>query len=117
MKKKQKALPLGVRFISPADFGLALGMQNGGVQVMEITTDSPFAKYGVKDGDVITSIDDVVADSIPAFRRQLRRQLRWGVLAESVVLHISRGNERITRIVFLDGIPLSTAPAPREVRP
>jgi hypothetical protein len=76
--QKQQALPFGVRFVSPADFGLELAAQNGGMQVLGITPDSPFAKYGVKDGDVITAIDEVAADSIPAFRRQLRR----GTLAE-----------------------------------
>lgn len=112
IREKQKSLSFGVRFLDPVDFGLILAAQNGGVQVMGIRSDSPFARYGVKDGDVITVIDDVTTDSIPQFRRQLRR----GVLAESVVLRIRRGNERITRIVFLDGIPLPAAPPPREAK-
>jgi hypothetical protein len=110
VREKQAALPFGVRFLDPAEFGLVLSAQNGGVQVMGISPDSPFARYDVKDGDVITSIDDVAADTVATFRRQLRR----GVLAESVFLRIQRGRQSITRIVFLDGIPLPVAPVPRE---
>jgi hypothetical protein len=109
VKEKQKALPFGVRFVSPGDFGLEVAAQNGGIQIMGITSDSPFAKFGVKDADVIVSIDGVEAKSILSFSHQLRQ----GVLRESVILRIRRGSERITRIVFLDDIPLPTAPAPR----
>jgi hypothetical protein len=112
VREKRKALPYGIRFVSPNDFGIEVAAQNGGVQIMGLTPDSPFAKHGVKDADVIVRIDDVEADSVATFSHQLRR----GVLRESVVLHIQRGKERITRIVFLDGIPLPAAPAPRELR-
>lgn len=110
VKEKQKALPFGVRFLDPAEFGLELAAQNGGVQVMGITPDSPFAKYGIEDTDIITKIDDTDVTTLPAFRRALRR----GVIRESVVLHVRRGDKRLTRIVFLDGVPLPVAPAPRE---
>jgi hypothetical protein len=116
VRENQKEPPLGIRFLSPKDFGLDVAVQNGGVQVMGVTPDSPFAKFGVADADVIVTIDDVRADSLPAFRRQLRR----GVLKESVTLGIRRGNERLTRIVFLEGVPepaRPVAPPPREVRP
>jgi hypothetical protein len=112
VKEKQKALPFGVRFVSPADFGLEIAPRKDGVRVTKIDPDSPFAKYGVKGDDVITKIDDADADSVTTFRHQLRR----GILRESVVLRINRGGERISRIVFLDGIPLPAAPPPRQVR-
>lgn len=114
VREKQKELPFGVRFLDPAEFGLTLAAQNGGVQVVGLRSDSPFARFGVEDGDIITSIDDVKADTIPAFRRALRA----GVLRESVVLRITRAGKPITRIIFLDGVPdfSRTAPPPREVK-
>lgn len=115
VRENQKELPLGIRFVSAADFGLEVAVQNGGVQIVGITPDSPFAKFGVADADVIVTVDGVRADSLPAFRRLLRK----GILKESVTLGIRRGNDRLTRIVFLDGIPDSArpvAPPPRPVR-
>ena len=88
-------------------------MVKGGLNLTKVADWSPFAKYGVQEGDVVTKIDDVAADSIPAFRRQLRQ----GIIRESVILHITRGVEKTTRIVFLDGIPLAPAPMPRAVKP
>jgi hypothetical protein len=112
VREKQKSLPFGVRFLDPEEFGLMLAAQKDGVKVNTITKDSPFAKYGVELGDIITSIDDVKATSVPVFRRQLRQ----GLLRESVVLRIQRGNANLTRVVFLDDIPLPVAPIPREVK-
>ena len=109
VREHQAALPLGIKFVDPKEFGLDLALQNGGVQVMAITKESPFAKFGVEDADVITRIDDVVPKSLPDFRRALRR----GVIRESVILHIKRDKKNLTRIVFLDGIPVPLAPPPR----
>jgi hypothetical protein len=104
----EPVLPFGVRFLDPAEFGLDLAAQNGGVQVMGIEPWSPFARYGVADGDVITAVDDAEPRTLPDFRRALRR----GVIRESVVLTIRRGGQRLARVVYLDGIP-SVAPPPR----
>jgi hypothetical protein len=104
--------PFGVRFLDPAEFGLALAAQNGGVQVMGVEPWSPFARYGVEDGDIITAVDDAEPRTLPEFRRALRR----GVIRESVVLTVRRGNQRLARVVYLDGIP-AVAPPPREVPP
>jgi S1-C subfamily serine protease len=115
VKENQKTPPFGIRFLSPTDFGLDVAVQNGGTQVMGITPDSPFAKFGVADADVILTIDGEPATSLQTFRRQLRK----GILKESVTLTIRRNNQRITRIVFLDGVPdlaRPVAPPPREVR-
>lgn len=113
VKEHQKQLPFGIRFLDPKDFGLELAAQNGGVQVMGIEPWSPFARYGVEDADVIRVIDGVDATDISTFRRALRR----GVIRESVVLRIRRGDKDLTRIVFLDGIPVPTTPPPREATP
>jgi hypothetical protein len=105
-----KELPFGVRFVDPArDFGLALDAVKGGLKVSTLADWSPFAKYGVRAGDVVTRIGDVEPPTAVDFRRQLRR----GIVAESVLLHLRRGDEKLTRIVFFDGIPLPSAPMPR----
>ncbi len=109
VREHQAALPFGIKFVDPKEFGLDLAMQNGGVQVMAITKESPFAKFGVEDADVITKIDEVTPKSLADFRRALRR----GVIRESVILHIKRAGKDLTRIVFLDGIPVPLAPPPR----
>ena len=112
VREHQAALPFGIKFVDPREFGIELALQNGGVQVMGITKESPFAKFGVEDADVITKIDDVTPKSVADFRRALRR----GVIRESVILHINRDGKNLTRIVFLDGIPVPLAPPPRQVR-
>jgi S1-C subfamily serine protease len=112
VREHQTSLPFGIRFLEPEEFGLALVAQKDGVKVNALTLDSPFAEYGVEAGDLITSIDDVKAHSLPEFRRQLRR----GLIAESVVLRVRRGERDLTRIVFLGDIPLPTAPAPRKAK-
>jgi hypothetical protein len=111
IRENQRSLPFGVKFLDPREFGLELAVQNGGIQVIELGKDSPFAKYGVQEEDVISSIDNISASSIATFRRQLRK----GIVTGYVTLRIRRGNISISRIVFLDGIPTPTAPAPREI--
>jgi hypothetical protein len=112
VREREPALPFGIRFLDPAEFGLALAAQNGGVQVMGVEPWSPFARYGVADGDIITAVDDAEPRTLPEFRRALRR----GVIRESVVLTVRRGDRRLARVVYLDGIP-SVAPPPREAKP
>jgi hypothetical protein len=115
IKDQQKALPFGVRFLDPKEFGLELAAAKGGLTITKLAGWSPFAKHGVQEGDVLTKVNDVVADTVPAFRRELRRS----ILLESAVLHLRRGDEKLARVVFLDGIPTDparTAPPPREAR-
>ena len=107
--ENRSSLPFGIKFVDPKEFGLDLALQNGGVQVMGISKESPFAKFDVEDADVITKIDEVTPRSLADFRRALRR----GVIRESVILHIKRGGKDLTRIVVLDGIPVPLAPPPR----
>lgn len=109
VKEKQADPLFGVQFLRPEEFRMEVAAQNGGVQVMKIAADSPFARYGVEDADVITAANGVDTPTVAAFRRELRR----GVVAESMALTIRRGTERLTRIVFLDGVPPPIAPAPR----
>jgi hypothetical protein len=113
VREGRTSLPFGIRFLDPAEFGLTLAGDKGGVRVSAVAADSPFARHGVEAGDLIAAIDDVKGPSIPAFRRQLRR----GVLAESVVLTIRRADRALTRIVFLDGVPEPAVPMPRAAKP
>ena len=109
VKERQRDLPFGIRFFQHEEFGLEIAVQDGALQFSKVGEESPFAKFGVEDADVITKIDEVVPKSLPDFRRALRR----GVIRESVILHIKRDKKDITRIVFLDGIPVPLAPPPR----
>jgi hypothetical protein len=116
VQEKVTERPFGVRFLDPREFGLELAAEKGGLRVAKLADWSPFARYGVREGDVVTKVNDVAADSAPAFRRELRRS----ILIESVVLHLRRGDETLARIVFLDGIPTDPArlaPPPRKVPP
>jgi hypothetical protein len=100
--KNQKALPFGIKFLDPSDFGLEVAARNDEVQVVKIDKDSIFAKYGLEVGDVIFSIDLVPITSVQEFRRHLRR----GVLAESAMLRVKRNGEMLTRFVYFDGVPV-----------
>lgn len=115
VKQRQKALPFGVRFLDPKEFGLDLAADKGGLRVAGLAAWSPFAGHDLREGDVIVKINGVAADTVPAFRRELRRS----VILESAVLHVRRGGETLGRVVFLDGIPTDparVAPPPREVK-
>lgn len=118
IKERVAEAPFGVRFLDPGrDFGLELEPRDGGLRVTRVADWSRFAKYDVREGDVITRINEVAADTAPAFRRELRR----GVVQEWAAVHIRRGGEKMARIVFLDGLPTDPAriaPPPREaIRP
>jgi hypothetical protein len=116
VREHQALLPFGLRFFDPADLGADLGVQDGGVRVRGLAAWSPLTAYGVAAGDVIVAIDDVPATTLPAVRRQLRR----GLVAESSVLQLRRGENKLIRVVFFDGIPVPptpTAPAPHEPNP
>src|SRR5207249_1495139 len=86
VKERQKQLPFGVRFLDPKEFGLDLAADKGGLKVAGLAGWSPFAAYGLREGDVIARVNGAAADSLPAFRRELRRS----VLRESAVLHVRR---------------------------
>lgn len=104
MLERQKELPFGVKFIDPKDFGIdATPFFKAGILVRSAAKDSVFAGHDVRPGDLITQANGVRVNSLAAFRRELRR----GVVEESITLHIFRDGETITRIVFLDGVPKS----------
>lgn len=99
--EKVAALSVGIRFTSLDDFGVRAGSADGGVKVAAVEPWSPLARYGVRAGDVVFRVG---FESIRA-PDDLRRALRRGVMEESAVFHLRRGGERLTRVVYLDGIP------------
>lgn len=100
-----KPCPFGVRFVDPAEFGLGLVPQDGGVRLNAVEPWSPFAKCDVRAGDIITAVDGRPTTSATEFRRALRR----GIVRESVVVQLRRSDQRLARVAYLDGVP--TAPA------
>jgi S1-C subfamily serine protease len=94
-------MPYGIRFIAPADFGFRAEPATGGMRVVEVKDGSPLARYGVRAGDLVTRVG-FQATRTPV---GLRRALRQGVMEESAVFHVERGGERLTRVVYLDGVP------------
>jgi hypothetical protein len=101
VREKQKELPFGVKFLDPEEFGLELvSLLRAGVIVKKVAEKSVFASYDVRAGDIIAQANGVHVDSVATFRRQLRR----GVIDESMVLEIVRGGKTVSRIIFLDGI-------------
>jgi hypothetical protein len=110
VQEGRKALPFGVKFVDPREFGLELvGTLRAGAGVNRVEADSVFAKHDVRGGDLITHANGQRVESPTMFRRQLR----LGVLQESLVLHLIRDGKPLARVVYLDGVPLPQAPAPR----
>jgi hypothetical protein len=114
-KLAQPIRPLfGLRFLDLAEFGIELQSLKEGVKVAKVADWSPFAAHDIRAGDVIWSSNDVEVNSPAAFRHQLRR----AILSDYTLLRIQRDGKRLTRIVFLDGIPTDPAdriaPPPRQ---
>lgn len=96
-----KELPFGIRFTAPADFGFRAAPADGGVAVAAVEAWSPLARYDVRPGDVVTRVGFDAVRTPDALRRCLWR----GVFDESAVFHVVRGGARLTRVVYLDGVP------------
>jgi hypothetical protein len=73
--KEKDATPLGIRFFDPAQAGISVEANDGGMRVKESAADKPFARAGVRAGDVVVAIDSTAVPSFEVFRRQLRKHL------------------------------------------
>jgi hypothetical protein len=91
-----KENPFGVRFFQTADVGVELVVKDQAVTVAKLTPGSPLPKYGVEVGDVITQVNDKPAKTL----NDIRRELRYSVVLEAGILHITRGQEKLTRVVY-----------------
>jgi hypothetical protein len=96
-----KGTPFGIRFVTPEEFGFRAAPADGGLAVAAVEAWSPLARYDVRAGDVIARVGLDAVRSADALRRALRR----GLFDESAVFHLARGGERLTRVVYLDGLP------------
>jgi hypothetical protein len=87
------ARPLGfVQFFDPAREGIVVESAASGVRVKAAEEGKPFAKAGLRVGDLITAVDGDAADSPETFRRLLRRG--W-VYAEGLTLRVQRGDNAL----------------------
>ena len=67
---------------------------------------------GLKKGDIITKVGGVAVGSVQSLRKQLRR----GIVRWSAAVEARRGNESISRVVWLDLSSITVAPAPHKVK-
>ncbi|HYH64170.1 MAG TPA: hypothetical protein VD866_05685 [Urbifossiella sp.] len=96
-----KGTPFGIRFVTPAEFGFRAAPADGGLAVAAVEAWSPLARYDVRPGDVVTHVGFDTVRTADALRRALRR----GLTDEAAVFHVVRGVARLTRVVYLDGVP------------
>jgi hypothetical protein len=98
--EKAKTDPLGFRFFRIEDVGVEAVMRPEGLTVTKVLPNSPFSAHDVREGDVVTKVNDTVVNSA----REFRRQVRQSVVAESGVFYLRRGGEDLSRIVYFDGL-------------
>jgi hypothetical protein len=115
IREKWNQIGFGLRFFDIDEFGVEVEVLKEGVKVKRLAPWSPLATHEVRAGDVIRPVNGVDVNSPAAFRHELRR----AISLEYALFRLERGRERLTRIVFLDGIPTDPtariAPPPRTV--
>jgi PDZ domain len=87
----QKGLaPLGgFRFFDPARLGIETAAADGSLRVSKVQAGTPFARAGLKAGDVLVELDKVRVASPDEFRRGLRR----GTVVGHATFSVRRGGE------------------------
>ncbi|MBP3960533.1 PDZ domain-containing protein [Gemmata sp. G18] len=91
-----KENPFGLRFFETADLGAEAALKGQALTIAKLTPGSPLTKYDIREGDVVTRVNDKVIKTANDFRRELR----YSVALEAGIFHITRGNEKINRIVY-----------------
>jgi hypothetical protein len=91
-----KENPFGVRFFETADVGVETAMKGDALTITKLTLGSPLTKYGVQVGDVVRQLNEKAVKTANDFRRELR----YSVALEAGIFHITRGDQKITRIVY-----------------
>jgi S1-C subfamily serine protease len=72
--EENATMPLGfVRFFDPAREGVVVEAAKGGVRVKAVDAAKPFAKAGLRVGDLLTAVQGAAVDSPETFCRLLRR--------------------------------------------
>lgn len=93
--------PFNVRFLDPKEFGLALEVATGGLKVVKVDEQSPFAKQGLKAGDIVTHADDLPMKTVADFRRELRR----GAIDGGLLAHIFRDGKTVPMLFEIPDVP------------
>ena len=74
--KDQATAPFGrLGFLSLREKDILVEPGKGGVRLLDVVAGTPFAKAGLRKGDMITAVDGKAADSEETLRRLLRRSL------------------------------------------
>ncbi len=95
--KQNEPFPLGfVRFFDPAREGVTVEPADGGVRVQGTEVGTPFARAGLRAGDVIMTVAGAASGSPEVFRRLLRRA--W-VGDEAVALQVIRDGKTLQILV------------------
>src|SRR5262249_42636349 len=77
-----QAMPLGfVRFFDPAHEGIAVEAADKAVRIKEVQLGKPFARAGLRAGDVLLTLDGAEVGSGETFRKTLRKLMAEGTEA------------------------------------
>lgn len=96
MKGGVKECPFPVRFFETSDVGVEAALQDGALQITKLTPGSPLTKFGIKEGDIVTRVNEKDIKTANDFRRELR----YSVALEAGIFHITRGDQKTTRVVY-----------------
>ena len=92
-KHPPSAIPLGfIKFFDPSQAGISVEGAKGGVAIKQVAPDKPFARAGLRSGDVPLAIDGTVVPSPESFRRLLRRKLAVG---KDAAFKVRRGEKTL----------------------
>jgi hypothetical protein len=74
--KEKEARPLGfVTFFDPAQLGIKVEKADGGLRVKEAAREKPFARAGLRAGDLVIALDSTPVTDPEVFRRLLRAKV------------------------------------------
>jgi S1-C subfamily serine protease len=90
---ENESVPLGlVKFFEPSSEGLTVEPAKGGVRLKATEAGKPYAKAGLKPGDVITAVNGKPVDSPESFRQAFRRALAEG---DKASFRVRRGDKTL----------------------
>jgi S1-C subfamily serine protease len=96
---KQEATPLGfVKWFDPASVGVVVEKAAGGVKVKQADEGKPFARAGLRAGDLAVAADGKKIDSPESFRRLLRAKV---VMGDELTLEVRRDGKPVKVTVVL----------------
>jgi hypothetical protein len=97
--KEKQANPLGfVKWFDPASVGVVVEKAEGGVKVKQADEGKPFARAGLRAGDLVVSADAKTIDSPETFRRLLRARV---VMGDEMTLEVRRDGKPVKLTVDL----------------